>query len=345
MRAVAGEAALSFVGVESGVGLCERKRNLALAQEPQVFFSAACDKRHGLCARVVGGGAGEAHVLTVLGTGGNAVAIGRAREPRTNRGVGRLELLVDHLALRGRGILRYRVHHGTHRVEGRCRALRLIGGIGGRGSWAVAAGGDRDPASGVALVGRGSMHAQHIAGLVAARRDASDALRPGAERGNQARHTGPVPGAEIEFALDLELRVVIDGTPRFSRGRLAVGLRAAPLEARERQRAGRQRLGEALVQAGVQRFAVGAAAAAGEREEEQGGQSAHGQPPMKGSERSTVSTNAFMRSMKKAPASGTIRWLVGAGPYFAVSACMLAIAVAVEPMLKPMKAAEVTAAS
>ena len=54
---------------------------------------------------------------------------------------------------------------------------------------------------------------------------------------------------------------------------------------------------------------------------------------------------ALARSTKNAPASGTIKNEVGAGPYFSVKAFMFAIAVAVDPMQNPMKAADVTEAS
>jgi len=54
-----------------------------------------------------------------------------------------------------------------------------------------------------------------------------------------------------------------------------------------------------------------------------------------GSDRAPVSTMAFIRSMKKAPVSGTIRKATGAGPYRPTTACMLAMAVAVAPSEKP----------
>ena len=58
-----------------------------------------------------------------------------------------------------------------------------------------------------------------------------------------------------------------------------------------------------------------------------------------------VSTARFIRSIKNAPTIGTTTKACGAGPWRRVSACMLAIAVAVAPIAKPQKAPEIIALS
>ncbi|MNU11408.1 hypothetical protein D3C72_2592430 [compost metagenome] len=50
-------------------------------------------------------------------------------------------------------------------------------------------------------------------------------------------------------------------------------------------------------------------------------------------------------STRKAPVTGTTMKASGAGPWRRVSACMLAMAVAVAPSAKPQKAADMMAAS
>ena len=49
--------------------------------------------------------------------------------------------------------------------------------------------------------------------------------------------------------------------------------------------------------------------------------------------------------MNRLPTNGTTKYAVGAGPYFAVIACMFAIAFGVAPMPKPQKAVVMQAAS
>ena len=65
---------------------------------------------------------------------------------------------------------------------------------------------------------------------------------------------------------------------------------------------------EALGDAALQRVDFRAAAATGQSpSEKENCHEAHVQPPMNGSASKTVSKNAFMISMKNAPASGTMR--------------------------------------
>lgn len=55
--------------------------------------------------------------------------------------------------------------------------------------------------------------------------------------------------------------------------------------------------------------------------------------------------SAFSRSMKKADTSGRIRKARGEGPKRSVTAVIVAMAVGVEPRVKPLKPAAITAAS
>src|SRR5690606_36262627 len=144
----------------------------------------------------------------------------------------------------------------------------------------------------------------------------------------------------------LEIDVEIDDAAGLAVRRLDVLLGTAAIKRFERQRVGRQRLGQTRFDVALQHVDVRSAAAGRQHtEQEKEQESAHVQPPMNPSERNTVSTAAFSRSTKNAPASGTIRKDLGAGPYLPVMACMLAMAVAVEPRLKPMKPAVVVTAS
>ena len=51
------------------------------------------------------------------------------------------------------------------------------------------------------------------------------------------------------------------------------------------------------------------------------------------------------KSINSEPTSGTTRNAVGDGPFFFVTACMLAIALGVAPIPKPQRPEEITAAS
>ena len=58
-----------------------------------------------------------------------------------------------------------------------------------------------------------------------------------------------------------------------------------------------------------------------------------------------VIISALKKSMNRLPTNGTTKYAVGAGPYFAVIACMLAIAFGVAPIPNPQKPDVITAAS
>ena len=308
VRPVRGKASPAFVGVERGVALRERERDLAAAQQPEVFLAAPRDQGQHASAGAVGKRLHEPQVLAVLGPGGDRVACRDARQARPDSGVGRGELLLDHRDLLRRCVLLDGLHDLAHGVQDRRRPLRGVRGVGRRHGRPEAAGCDGRPAIALALVERGAVRAEHVAGLVAAGRDPGDALRPGAERRHQPGDARRIPGPEIEIALELQLRVEIDDAPRLARGRLGIGLRAAAREGREGHGSRGQRLGDALADAALQRVGAGAAAAAGGRQDhEDGDKGTHVQPPMNGSASMDVSTTTFMRSMKNAPASGTIR--------------------------------------
>src|SRR5690606_12114258 len=68
-------------------------------------------------------------------------------------------------------------------------------------------------------------------------------------------------------------------------------------------------------------------------------------PPTKGREMNIVSTITFMISTRKAPVIGTTMNASGAGPCRREMACMLAMAVAVDPKQNPRNAPDMTAAS
>ena len=152
------------------------------------------------------------------------------------------------------------------------------------------------------------MREHAVARLVAARGDADDALRAGAERGYDAGDARRIPRAEIEIALELQLGVEIDDAARLARRRLGVRLRAAALERSEGDGARGQRLREALGDVFAQRRSSGPAPQpASDQRTTSTDQRAHVHPPMNGSASIAVSRNAFMMSMKNAPESGTIR--------------------------------------
>ena len=58
-----------------------------------------------------------------------------------------------------------------------------------------------------------------------------------------------------------------------------------------------------------------------------------------------VITRALIKSIKRLPTMGIAKKEIGEGPYFFVITYMLAIALEVAPIAKPMKPAVMTAAS
>ncbi|WP_232353416.1 hypothetical protein [Cupriavidus oxalaticus] len=215
-------------------------------------------------ARALHQRAHEAQVLAVLGAGGNGIALVDAGQPGADIGVRGGQFLLDHRALRRRGVLLDRLDHLAHGVQDGRRARGRVGGHGRRLGRAIAGGLHADPALAVAPVQRGAVRAQDVAGLVAAAGDPGDATRPRAQRRDQAGHAGRIPCAEVIVAQQLQFRVEIHHAPGLAGRCLGVGLRAAPVDADQLHGAGRQRLRQAIVEIGADAVGVRAAAAAGQ---------------------------------------------------------------------------------
>ncbi|MNS88103.1 hypothetical protein D3C72_1220670 [compost metagenome] len=262
MRTVGGEHALALVGLQRDIGLRQRHRNLAGAQQPQVFLAAVRDQRYRAHLGTFDQRPCKAQVLAVLGAGGDGIALVGPRQPGADIGVRGSQLLLDHRALRRRSVFLYGLDHLAHRIQDSRGAGRRIGGNGGGFGRAVAGRQHADPALAFALVQRRAVRADDVAGLVAAAGDAGDAARARAQRRHQPGHAGRVPGAEVVVAQQFQFRIEVHHAAGFTGRGLGVCLRAAPVQAGQFHRARRQRLRQPLVDAGADAVGGRAAAAA-----------------------------------------------------------------------------------
>ena len=258
-------------------------------------------------------------VLPAVRAGGDGVALGHPRQPRLDRRDRPRQLLVDDRPGGRRRAGRRRVHRVLQRREEplgggrrRDRAQRR------RRRRREAGGGHLPPRLAVAPVDGRAVRQDLVARLVAAGLDPGDPLRPGAQHAHQRGDPGGVPAAEVDVPRQPQAGVVVDHPPLLPRRAGAVRRGAAPLDRGDVEDAGAERPRQPRRQVRPDRLAgVRPAPAGAERQEqhEPRDRPRHGQtPPVNLRDRKTVSTTAFMMSMKNAPTIGTMTKACGAGP-------------------------------
>ena len=253
-----------------GIALRQGQHGIAGAQQAQVFDTACGGQRQdvqALLAQRLAHGPGEAGVLSGFRAAGQRVAVLQASQAPLDIGQRTFHLFIDHLARGSAGAAGREVEGGA---DGRYQRLARAAGVARlrRPRQAEALGRYGLPGAVAALVDQAAVGEQHIALAIAAALDAADAARPGAEGADQAGHTGRIPGAEVEVALDPQLGIEVHQQALLVGAGAGIAGRAAPRQRHQAQAVGGEGLFQALAQFGFQGLLLGAARAGGEQGEQ-----------------------------------------------------------------------------